>query len=283
MRALIHIATAGIAINFLSLSLLHGATNDLLELRHVLGALHDDVRREFILEYAKGKGLSSDDLSSEIQRIAVGLTGKDDKGLRSIAVGELRFFGTTNALEFLKKEVLEGEEPFYAFDSYASISGYDGQMVVLAEQVFNLPPESNDDRRFYIYKLFDNYLLGMGDVRLSNDIIAAMKDFLLDRGAKETAFASYLDMILCREIPDYAKCEQRRKTIERVLSAPDINDYVRTEFLPVFENLSVNSQARQTGSNGERLRILLVSISLLMLVFGSFVVWKLCRKRFFFH
>ena len=119
------------------------------EIRDEMMALHPDVRMPGLAAIRRNHNLSDDEFSERLVKLATVTTNGDDATLRMFTVAALGDFGTTNALDFLEKEVRRGNVG--AISEYGAISGYDDTFWRLATLMTSDLGKPNYRCRFTVY------------------------------------------------------------------------------------------------------------------------------------
>ena len=223
------------------------------EIRDEMMALHPDVRMPGLAAIKRKYGLTDDDFSARLVKLATVTTNAEEAWLRMFTVAAIGDFGTTNALEFLENEALRGGDVGGGVDGFGAIVGFNGSFFTLAEQMLADKSVANSMRRKPVYMTFESLLCS--DVYRGRSITPAIRskatEALKRHALTDTRNRVLIDLILTKNGPEaqsYRKSPTRRHLAELALADAGSSDYARGYFGGVLEQMEREAAATNVVS-----------------------------------
>lgn len=160
--------------------------------------------------------LSDDEFSELIVLVAEDFKTGKFAFYRPDALGALEYFGTTNALEYLRNEALQGPLHFDGAKFHAMISGFDRNSFELARQVYSGEDSETTSKNRYFCDILRDVIESNGEYRgrkLAEDAKELALEYIRDSAAKDKERPRYFDTLLLKIDPDYPNSELRRQRV----------------------------------------------------------------------
>lgn len=186
---------------------------------HTVAIRHEDIRIEGLSAIRKKYKLSEDEFSSLLTDIADDFKTNEYSHVRPFALAALMKFGTTNAIEYVKKEAINGPGFDTGLDCYGLISGFDDSYFELVEKVISDSKSPFSKNKWHIYSFMGVILTSSNEYYGRPISIETQKRFLeyLHRSAEtESHCPKSLDVLLQKVDPNYARSIKRRMIISRL-------------------------------------------------------------------
>jgi hypothetical protein len=223
------------------------------EIRDEMMVLHPDVRMPGLAAIKRKYGLTDDDFSARLVKLATVTTNDVDSWLRGFTICAIRDFGTTNALVFLESEALCGGSSA-GIKGYGLITRFDDRFFDLAEQILANKNDENTGRRDSTYRVFQSLMCS--DQLSGREVPARAKTMAKEALVRHSFSDSYhrvlIDMILAENDfvePSYKKSPDRLRIARVACDDPNSSDYARGYFGGVLAQMEREAAATNTFSN----------------------------------
>lgn len=254
-------------------------------LRHDMSILHADVRKEALKGFQRRFNLTDDEFSERLVRLATVMTNGEEATLRVFTVAALSEFGTTNALDFLKNEALNGGDVAGGIRGYGAVTDYDERFISLARQMTEDKRMDFYRRRVVVYNAMRPILYSVfyHDRQIGNEAKERVKNFLLLAAETDPILTDYIDGILCEGIDNYNGSEARREIILGMLDNPELvptaRDYYKTE-LRKLDDASKSESPVQSPRRLHRGTYMVSALILTAIAATAFVLLIRARRAF---
>ena len=223
------------------------------EIRDEMMTLHPDVRMPGLAAIKRKYGLTDDDFSARLVKLATVTTNGVDSWLRGFTICAIRDFGTTHALGFLKSEALCGGSSA-GIKGYGLITGFDDRFFDLAERILVNKNKENTGRRDSTYRVFQSLMCSdqLSGREVPTCAKTKAKEALVRHSFSDSYHRVLIDMILAEndfEEPSYKNSPERLRIARVACDDPNSSDYARGYFGGVLEQMEREAAATNAFSN----------------------------------
>ena len=249
------------------------------EIRDEMMALHPDVRMPGLAAIRRNHNLSDDEFSERLVKLATVTTNGDDATLRMFTVAALGDFGTTNALDFLEKEVRRGNVG--AISEYGAISGYDDTFWRLATLMTSDLGKPNYRCRFTVYCAMRPILKDESYYGKPIDFNAKRRGeaFLLAAAYRDRTWTDFIDQILCDSISEYRTSTTRLEVAKSVLTDPEATELAIAHYQTEMTKLAESHARGKLVKDSSLVQLQLCFVVGCIIILGLSLVFVLLRNR----
>ena len=222
-------------------------------LLHDMEIMDADVRYSALAGYKRRFDLTDDEFSDRLVKMATVTTNGSNAWLRGFTICAICDFGTTNALDFLENEAIQGSSSA-GIKGYGIITDFDDRFFALAEKILADKRMENSGRRDSTYRVFKS-LISHGQMREKEIQLITRKrarETLLKHSLSDSYHRVLIDMILEKndfeEIP-YRNSPERLQIARIACDDPASSDYARGYFGGVLEQMEREAAATNAFSH----------------------------------